>query len=65
MNQDDLYVQRKGHHTKDCKSKRACFWCKNRHHTSTCQRDSYKTQSGRDKVDTASKHGKKKNSKWI
>lgn len=47
MNQDDLYVQRKGHHTKDCKSKRACFWCKNRHHTSICQRDSCKTQSGR------------------
>ena len=51
---------KKGHHLEDCKSKRTCFRCKGRHHTSICQRDGYKTQPGSDKADAAGKDDKKK-----
>ena len=30
---------KRGHQSRDCKSKRTCFRCKGRHHTSICERD--------------------------
>ena len=54
---------KKGRHTTDCKSKRRCFQCKGRHHTSIYQRDSYKTQLGGDKADTGGKDDTKKDIK--
>ena len=30
---------KRGHHSRDCKSKGTCFRCKGRHHTSICERD--------------------------
>ena len=36
------------------------LWCKGSHHTSTCQRYSYKTKSSGGKADTTSKDDKKR-----
>ena len=52
--------KKKDHHSKDCKSKRTCFWFTDWHNTSTYQRDSYKTQSCNDKTDGAGKDDEKK-----
>ena len=42
---------KRGHHSRDCKSKRTCFRCKGRHHTSICERDkdSSRQQTNNDK----------------
>ena len=53
------------HHSRDCKSKRTCFQCKGRHHTSICERDkdSSRKQTNYNKSNDSKKSNDNKDSK--
>ena len=56
---------KRGHQSRDCKSKRTCFRCKGRHHTSICERDkgSSRQQTKNDKSSNSKKTNDSKDSK--
>ena len=56
---------KRGHHSRDCKSKRTCFQCKGRHHKSICERDkdSSRKQTNYNKSNDSKKSNDNKDSK--
>ena len=55
---------KRGHHSRDCKSKRTCFRCKGEPHTSICERDknSSRQQTNNDKRNDSKKSDGNKDS---
>ena len=56
---------KRGYRSKDCKSKRTCFRCIGRHHTSICERDkdSSRQQTNNDKSSDSKRINDNKDSK--
>ena len=56
---------KRGHHSRDCKSKRTYFRCKGRHHTSICERDkdTSRQQTNNDKSNDSKKSNDDKDGK--
>ena len=53
---------KRGHHSRDCKSKRMRFRCKRRYHPSICERDSSRHQTSFDKSNDSKKSNDNKDS---
>ena len=60
----DVTSVQRGHHSRDCKSKKTCFRCKGRHHASICERDknSSRKQTNNDQSNDSKKSDDNKDS---